>query len=212
MLGFDVARNRRKKSISENNIQEAKEKLTRARKRVTPSGVIAELSIGFWVNLLTAQYEDINTKALLWPNLTTTVFPNTVGAERDISFILNRFKSINKIRNRLSHHEPLWKSGSSTNFSSALRYVNNQYTQVMDCIGYISKDRRDFLLESYMGKEFKRISTLETINAFIGQKIVNAATVQQFKKDLNLHLNNCDKGNNAYITRGSQVFYKLVRY
>jgi abortive infection bacteriophage resistance protein len=204
------ANGQRERSTSEKKLQEAKAKLRRAGKAVTPSGVIAEVSFGFWVSLITSQYEDINNRSKLWPNLTSTVFPNTVGAERNVGFLFNKYNNIRDIRNRLSHHEPLWKSSSSGTLPSAIAYVAAQYEEVMSCIRYISSDRRDYLLQSYMGKEFTRLLSLDAIDQFIGKTPTKAVSVQSFKKDLNLYLNYCDRGDTGYIARGGSL-YKIVK-
>jgi hypothetical protein len=200
----------REKSKSEIKLQDAKWKLQRARKAVTPSGVIAELSFGFWVSLITSQYEDINTRLKLWPNLTQTVFPHTVGTERNVGFLFNKYNNIRDTRNRLSHHEPLWKSSTSSNIPSAIAYISTQYDEVMTCIGYISRDRRDYLLKSYMGQEFKRLLSLDSIDQFVGKLPANTVTMLSFKKDLNLYLRNCDKGRSSYISKAGNL-YKLIK-
>lgn len=203
-------RGQRERSKSEKKLQEAKDKLQRAGKSVTPSGVIAEVSFGFWVSLLTAQYEDINTRSKLWPNLTTTVFPNAVGVQRNVGFLFNKYNNIRDIRNRLSHHEPLWKSSTSGTLPLAIAYVAAQYDEVMTCIGYISHDRRDYLLQSYVGKEFRRLLSFDTIDQFIGKIPAKAVSIHSFKKDLNRYLNQCDKGETGYIARNGSL-YKIVK-
>lgn len=206
-LGFNYILNKREKSESEKKLAEAKTKLRKSRKTETPSGIIAELSFGFWVTLLNAQCEDFHKHTKLWPDLTSTVFPNS-PSER--SFLFHKYRNINDIRNRLSHHEPIWKSGSATNLHSAIAYAAAQYDEVMTCIGYISADRRDYLSQSYIGKEFKRLLSLNAITEFVGRPSAKATCSHNFKKDLKLHLKTCDKGGVAYISRGKDV-YKVVK-
>ena len=69
--------------------------------QVTPSKVVAELTLGFWVSLLNSEYEKI-----LWKDL-RRAFPFMPKAKRkrkNISAPLNRFRSF---RNRVFHNESI---------------------------------------------------------------------------------------------------------
>jgi len=66
-----------------------------------PGKVIAELTFGFWVELLQAS----NHRALWVNQKLNRAFPNAVGKTR--SDIHERLKAIHLLRNRLSHHEPI---------------------------------------------------------------------------------------------------------
>ncbi len=77
-------------------------------KTITPARVIAGLSFGFWTTLLGTKYEDSKSQSLLWPTLENVVFPHRpVG--HNMSDIRQAFHRIRELRNRLSHHEALWK-------------------------------------------------------------------------------------------------------
>jgi hypothetical protein len=67
--------------------------------------LVAELTFGFWVTLLSGPYDQ-----RIWaPNnfaLLATVFPNATGSSRDQ--IHQRFNRIRLLRNRVMHYEPIW--------------------------------------------------------------------------------------------------------
>ena len=66
-----------------------------------PGKVIAELTFGFWVDLLKAS----NHRALWVNQKLNRAFPNAAGKTRfDIH---DRLKAIHLLRNRLAHHEPI---------------------------------------------------------------------------------------------------------
>lgn len=209
-LRLDPVTGRREKSISEKNLKTAKDKLSSANKAVTPPGVVAELNFGFWVSLLTGQYVDINNRTKLWPNLTLNVFPNTYGPERNMPFLFQKFDRIRDIRNRLSHHEPLWKDRSSTNLASGLSYVKSMYDDITVCIGYMSRDRKLFLEESSIGKEFIRLSSRKGIDEFTNWNNLGHICPRTLAKDLNMYLNMCDKNKTVYISRKKSM-YKLTK-
>jgi hypothetical protein len=101
------------------SIVEAKKKLRRenARRRfddleLTPGRLVAELSFGFWTALFDARY-DANGSAprQLWPSLAADMFPGmprTLRTRSDMSRYLNQIRDL---RNRISHHEPVWDTG-----------------------------------------------------------------------------------------------------
>ena len=68
-----------------------------------PGKVLAELSFGFWIDLLSRPHH--NT---LWVGKRMrTAFPNATLQRKDVH---RRFKSIQRLRNRISHHERILTS------------------------------------------------------------------------------------------------------
>ena len=65
--------------------------------------LIAELNFGFWTGLLDRRYEH---KQLLWPTLLRATFPYLEN--RKIHLIRKSFNKIRRLRNRVSHYEPIW--------------------------------------------------------------------------------------------------------
>ncbi len=68
---------------------------------VTPSKVVAELTLGFWVRLFNTEYELILWKDLrkAFPNL-----PKSIRKRKTVSAPLNHFRNL---RNRIFHNEPI---------------------------------------------------------------------------------------------------------
>ena len=91
----------------------------------TPSKIIAELTLGFWVSLFNAEYE-----LILWKSLRRT-FPYLPKGERkrkNVSAPLNSFRAF---RNRVFHHESIcWNMERITE-------IHNDLYKVM---GWINKD------------------------------------------------------------------------
>jgi hypothetical protein len=87
-----------------NKVSLAKRHISRRGESITASKVVAELTLGFWVQLFNAEYERI-----LWKSL-RRAFPFMPKAERKrhkVSAPLNR---IREFRNRVFHHEPVcWR-------------------------------------------------------------------------------------------------------
>lgn len=102
-----------------NTLSEAKTYITRRNKYHTPGRVIAELTFGFWVRLLSPQYE----KRLWVPHLHRAV-PGMPRKDRQVAF--DRMEKIRKLRNRIAHHETIFD-----------RNLQLDYDEVMEAIGWI---------------------------------------------------------------------------
>jgi hypothetical protein len=107
--------------------QKARDNLIKRRQSHNSGKIVAELNFGFWVQMLAKRYE-----ARLWrPNqyaLMLSAFPNVSRRSRNRGSIHGRYLSINLLRNRVFHFEPIWHY---TNLSQ-------HHTEVVDAIGWIS--------------------------------------------------------------------------
>jgi len=100
----------------------AKDELRKQRKPDEPGRVVAELNLGFWVSLLSTNYEQ-----RLWPKLLKTAFPYLPRSTRTRATVAGRFQEIRRLRNRVSHHEPIYKSKS----------LAQQYDNIEEAIGWM---------------------------------------------------------------------------
>lgn len=99
--------------------------ITGRHETVTPSKVIAELTLGFWVSLLNSEYE-----LVLWKSL-RKAFPYMPKKERqrkNVSAPLNRFRDF---RNRVFHNEAIcWN----------INHVRGIHRELMKMLGWINRD------------------------------------------------------------------------
>ena len=79
----------------------ATQKLRQRNERITKDKIIAELSLGFWIQLYNARYA-----RLLWRPL-RKVFANIRKAERRRDRLAAELNDIRLIRNRIFHYEPI---------------------------------------------------------------------------------------------------------
>ena len=84
-------------------ISSAKGKLIRERKPIESGRVVAELNFGFWRALFYNEYE-----GKFWRQVINDVFPNVPKKQRQRRRISPRIEKANNLRNRISHHEPIW--------------------------------------------------------------------------------------------------------
>ena len=82
-------------------VTQANKQISGRKEYSSPSKIVAELTLGFWVSLFNVEYE-----RSLWKDL-RKVFPNMPKRERQRKKVappLNRFRTF---RNRVFHHEPI---------------------------------------------------------------------------------------------------------
>ena len=92
---------------------------------VTPSKVIAELTLGFWVSLLNSEYE-----LVLWKSLRKAFpyMPKRDRQRKNVSAPLNRFRDF---RNRVFHNEAIcWN----------INHVRGIHNELIEMLGWINKD------------------------------------------------------------------------
>ncbi len=111
-------------------ITQANKQIAGRHEIATPSKVIAELTLGFWVTLLNSEYE-----RLLWKDL-RRAFPymsKKMRQRKNVSAPLNTFRTL---RNRIFHNEAIcWNLDKVTE-------IHDELTSVM---GWMNKDVPEWL-------------------------------------------------------------------
>jgi hypothetical protein len=111
-------------------IKEAQRHIVNRNEIVTGSKVVAELTLGFWVRLLNAEYERI-----LWKDL-RRAFPYMPKKDRQRHKVSSPINKIRNFRNRIFHHEPiLWD----------LNAVNQIHSDIHKVCGWINNDLPNFV-------------------------------------------------------------------
>lgn len=128
-------------------IVDAEAKLRKRRKgnpkSPTPGEIIAELNLGFWVGLFNKEY-DPSVHSIWRGNRITSVFPfippdesftkhnrRIYRTRHAISQILGR---IHRLRNRVSHHEPIWYWKAPPEIHS----LDDQHRELLEVIGWMN--------------------------------------------------------------------------
>jgi len=169
-----------RKVREETLVDQARDSIVAEGKVITPARVIAGLSFGFWTTLLGNKYEDRNSKSLLWPNLDKVVFPH-LPQEYDMTDVRNAFHRIRLLRNRLSHHEALWKFHYN-DLSTGLPDYNNpvygahagcsllrkHYDEILEMIGWMSLQRLANFLSHDAHLYFYALCSVDGLNRYIG--------------------------------------------
>ncbi|HGY1117026.1 TPA: Abi family protein [Providencia rettgeri] len=168
-----------KKISEEVIIDQVKSRIKKEGKLATPERLIAGLNLGFWTTLLSDKYEDNHSKQLLWPNITRIVFPNA-PSNYSINDIRQRIEKIRELRNRLSHHEALWKfhyDDPITNkpdynnpvygTNASINLLRKHYDDIIELIGWINLERKNTFIAHSGNLRFKSLCSIDGLNSYI---------------------------------------------
>lgn len=113
-------------------ITQATKQIAGRHEQITTSKIIAELTLGFWVSLLNAEYE-----RLLWKDLRRAFpyIPKKDRKRKNVSAPLNRFRAF---RNRVFHNESIcWN----------MKKVQEIHDELLLVLEWINKDLPEWLKE-----------------------------------------------------------------
>lgn len=114
-------------------ITQAAKQISGRHEQTTPSKIVAELTLGFWVSLFNSEYERI-----LWKDLRRAFpfMPKTMRQRKNVSAPLNRFRAF---RNRVFHNESIcWN----------VRRVSDIHTEIVEVLGWMNRDVPGWLAQS----------------------------------------------------------------
>lgn len=159
-------RNSRKRwnSYHENMLKSTKKRLQNAGKTANSNAIVAELMFGFWVGLFEQSYRDIDADNSIWPHIESSAFPNLSPQDRNSSLIHTKLLELKTLRNRISHHEPVWKFSTVIDKESAISYLHDRINDALFIIKGISIDRHDYLVNSGKVINFKNVCSLNSLN------------------------------------------------
>jgi hypothetical protein len=110
------------------DVRRAREKLVRRGKEATPSRMVAELSFGFWVSLL-GKGNDYETR--LWRPALYRAFPHYSGRRQPLH---RQLDSVRLFRNRIAHHEPIYRRHLAADHESILRLAAYMSPDTVQCV------------------------------------------------------------------------------
>jgi hypothetical protein len=111
-----------------------------------PGKLIAELSSGFWVDLLHSG----NHRSLWIGQKLHTAFPN---ARLQMKFIHRRLKAIQLLRNRISHHEPVLTASNKLYNGAALLSL----PEVLECAEWVCSETAQWIESQFRYADAERI-------------------------------------------------------
>jgi len=177
--------------------------------------VLGRLTFGYWVGMLGEDYENVTTKTLLWPNLLPHVFPNTPHKPKRL-LIEKSIRRVKDLRNRLSHHEPIWKfyqenPGGTPDYNlpiygltTSLQLLERAYDEVLTLVRYMSEDRYQSFVDAKLDIEFRKLCSHDGFYAFVDpDKIANTVTRTRMKREFIKYIRQSQAGDVIGITQNN---------
>jgi hypothetical protein len=111
-----------------------------------PGKVVAELTFGFWIDLISKPNHNV-----LWiGRRLRTAFPHT---KLDQPAIHQRLKTVQLLRNRISHHEPILTSANALyNGDGVITLV-----QLLECVEWVCPETAQWIKAQFRYAEAERI-------------------------------------------------------
>lgn len=164
-------------------VRKVSKRIIDAGKPLIPERVISGLDFGFWTNLLTAGYEESRKLSLLWPHLTSDVFPSRPAHVKRYH-LEQKFSRIRDLRNRLAHHEAVWKfqelnargapdySRPVYGLNASLHLLRRAWEDILEALYWISPLRHAAFLSDGHHVRFEMLATLEGLQCYTGRENV----------------------------------------
>lgn len=109
-------------------VEDAKS-LLHGKASLTPGRLISKLGFGFWVSLCKRPYEQGRSSGpALWPAMAKQGFPFMKREDRSRATIFHRLDRLRELRNRVSHHEPIWD-----------RPLLNLHAEIIETLSWINQ-------------------------------------------------------------------------
>lgn len=211
-----------KRLWEETKVIDASKKLNAAGKATTPDRIISILDFGFWTNFLTEKYEDNNSQSLLWPNQLSNIFPNAPkGTTRKL--IELELNSIRELRNRLTHHEAIWKFFYDSKITKKPDYnqpvygaqascslLLKHYNDILKIIGWISQDSLNVFLANHGDVRFRSLCSVDGLRHYIcPEKLAHTFPISRGGWGIRKILGLISKGEIVRITKAGKTIYSL---
>jgi hypothetical protein len=119
-------------------VQQAKQKIRSRGKPTTHGRIVAELTLGFWTALLNKRYDAV----VAWPKLVRAVVPHAPNRFKNRARLQTHVEPIRKLRNRVAHHEPIWRYEESRR-----KKLTDIHRDAVALIGWMSPSSREALVQ-----------------------------------------------------------------
>lgn len=132
--------------------------------------IIAESDFSTWEYVLHRCFSKLNSpgEKFLWPHLLSSAFENWPyqGAKKTRETIHELVSELRAFRNRLSHHEPLWKGVGINNEKDALIFINKKIDAIEKLLNIISTEQVEFIRRNGLFIKARSLATKESLDFY----------------------------------------------
>lgn len=131
--------------------------------RPTHHEVIAKTEFSTWEFILDSEFMGSN---LIWPANLGAVFKGTwptSSAARTLSSTRDLVKTVREFRNRVSHHEPVWKRFGVRSEVEAINHLHEKINKITQLIKLISPEKEQLVIKNGILSRAQRICSLNEL-------------------------------------------------
>ncbi|MBL1384290.1 MAG: Abi family protein [Colwellia sp.] len=175
--------------------------------------VVAETEFSTWEFSLHRCLYKLNGAGFLWPKITNDVFKNwshqSSNNTRDQAFKL--VSEIRPFRNRLSHHEPLWKGVNVTTETQALTFINKKIDAIEKLLLMICDERLAFIKSKKLITNARLLATPHQLDLYRERNKVKHLSLKS-KTKIRKFINSLNEDSPSEVIElaGRKVSIKLV--
>lgn len=130
--------------------------------------VVAETSFVLWEYALHPCFFKVGDKSFLWPTMTKKAFANwpEKSSKKTHTRLYDLVSEIRPFRNRLSHHEPLWKGVSVKTEGDAIKFVTKKIDSIEELLYIICDEKVKFLNLQNLFRKAKGLSSKAALDRY----------------------------------------------
>lgn len=148
------------------------------------NSIISELSFGFWIHLFNPEIKNLNSIFFMEDK---KIFGNEFASAEDL---YTQLSSVNNFRNRLFHHEPVWKNKNTKNPATALANLQKKYKNFSQILKKISPERYEFINKRYTSEHIDNTFCILKFSERINNSLyllLNNNNIPNFSKDIKIN-------------------------
>ena len=129
--------------------KDKKERYRDAKARPTHHEIIAKTEFSTWEFIL--DRDEFMGPKLIWPKHLGSVFRgqwSTTKASKLLSETKDLVKTTREFRNRVSHHEPVWKRYGVRSEADAIEHLHEKISRIMQLIALISPEKEQLIIRN----------------------------------------------------------------
>lgn len=166
-LPFEVEAIRSNFSKATSQVKQDKKKRYNVQKPIPKhQEIIAKTEFSTWEFILSKEFMG---PGLIWPTHLGSVFKgewNTTKTKELLSNARDLVKTVREFRNRVSHHEPIWKKYGVTTEDDAIEHLHEKIDKVLQLLALVSPEKKRLLEKNNIVGSVYRACSLRELRRF----------------------------------------------
>ncbi|MDN8644023.1 hypothetical protein Q0S19_06005 [Stenotrophomonas indicatrix] len=202
LIPYPVAKLRENFSKASSQVIREKKERYQIRGHIKPTHheIISKTDFSTWEFALDGEFMG---RGLLWNLYLSSVFSGDWGGRRPsvlLTHARNLVNAVRHFRNRVSHHEPVWKGAGIANPEDATRHLARKLLQVVQLIELIEPVQVQILRKNGLLGEAERACSASELRRY--QLMTRERTITS-RRGLALVMKQCESSNASFYVRRS---------